>query len=32
MRVMLGQLSTAAAQKIAYQNAITVFELALKLQ
>jgi len=32
MGEILGQLSTAAAQKIAYQNAITVFELARKLQ
>lgn len=32
MRVLLGQLSPTAAQKIAYQNAITVFGLPLKLQ
>jgi hypothetical protein len=31
MRLMLGQLSPATAEKIAYQNAIQIFELPLKL-
>jgi hypothetical protein len=30
MRLMLGQLSSATAKKVAYQNAIQIFELPLK--